>query len=93
MNNAIKHAQATAIDVHCQVYAPAARITIADDGIGLQQARTDSHGLKIMRERALLIGAELTIAHQRHRGLTGVRVRRPDTGAAATGTRTGQTSR
>ena len=62
MNNAIKHAQATAIEVHCQVYAPAARITVTDNGRGMQQARTDSHGLKIMRERARLIHAELTIA-------------------------------
>ena len=62
MNNAIKHSQATAIEVHCQVYAPAARITISDNGRGMQASRTDSHGLKIMRERARLINAELTMS-------------------------------
>lgn len=61
MNNAIKHARASTITVHCQVHAPGASITIADDGRGLQQARSDSHGLKIMRERARLVGATLTI--------------------------------
>jgi signal transduction histidine kinase len=34
---------------------------VRDDGLGLQQGRPDSHGLEIMRERALLIGATLTI--------------------------------
>jgi signal transduction histidine kinase len=70
MNNAIKHSQASAIDVHCQVYAPAARITISDNGRGMQQARTDSHGLKIMRERARLIRAELAISSNPTGGLT-----------------------
>ncbi len=70
MNNAIKHSQATAIEVHCQVYAPAARITVTDNGRGMQQARTDSHGLKIMRERARLINAELTITSNPTGGLS-----------------------
>ena len=69
MNNAIKHAQAKSITVHCQVHAPAASITIADDGRGLQQARNDSHGLQIMQESARLIDAELTIRPSREGGL------------------------
>jgi signal transduction histidine kinase len=76
MNNAIKHAQATAITVHCQVHAPRVSITIADNGRGLQQARSDSHGLQIMQERARLIDAELTIDSSREGGLA-VRVRIP----------------
>jgi len=70
MNNAIKHSHASAIEVHCQVYAPAARITINDNGRGLQQAREDSHGLKIMRERARLINAELTLSTNPAGGLS-----------------------
>jgi signal transduction histidine kinase len=62
MNNAVKHAQADSIDVHCQVRAPAARITVTDDGRGLQPGRTDSHGLKIMRERALLVNGVLELS-------------------------------
>lgn len=61
MNNAIKHAQCSTIEVNCQVHAPSALITITDDGRGLQAARSDSHGLKIMRERARLVGADLSI--------------------------------
>ncbi len=70
MNNAVKHARATSIDVRCQVYAPEAIITVTDDGVGLQSARSDSHGLKIMRERARLIGAELVVRDNASRGLT-----------------------
>ncbi|WP_121252477.1 sensor histidine kinase [Nocardioides ferulae] len=61
INNAVRHAGASRIDVHCQVQPPAARITVADDGRGLQAGRDDSQGLEIMRERARLIGAELSI--------------------------------
>jgi signal transduction histidine kinase len=70
MNNAIKHAKATAIEVHCQVRAPYARITVSDDGCGMQAPRQDSHGLSIMRERALLINATLTIVEREGGGLT-----------------------
>lgn len=61
MNNSIKHAQCNLIEVTCQVYAPDALITVTDDGRGLQKGRSDSHGLKIMRERARLVGAALSI--------------------------------
>ncbi|WP_148614630.1 sensor histidine kinase [Nocardioides rubriscoriae] len=69
INNAIKHARCSSIEVNCQVHAPAALITIADDGRGLQAARSDSHGLKIMRERARLIGADLSITDNPGAGL------------------------
>jgi signal transduction histidine kinase len=70
MNNAVKHARPTSIEVACHVYPPQARITITDDGIGLQGGRHDSHGLKIMKERARLIGADLTVRDNASRGLT-----------------------
>ena len=41
--------------------APEAEIVVTDDGRGLAGGRDDSHGLEIMRERALLIGATLEI--------------------------------
>jgi signal transduction histidine kinase len=62
MNNAVKHAGAHEIHVHCQVHAPEAVITVRDDGVGLKPGRPTSHGLGIMHERALLIGADLDIA-------------------------------
>lgn len=70
MNNAVKHARASAIDVHCQVRAPAARITVADDGRGLQPQRRGSHGLEIMRERARLINGSLDLSDTPGGGLT-----------------------
>ncbi|WP_340538630.1 sensor histidine kinase [Nocardioides sp. GXZ039] len=69
MNNAIKHAQCNSIDVHCRVHAPEALITVTDDGRGLQKGRSDSHGLKIMRERARLVGAEISIGDRPEGGL------------------------
>jgi signal transduction histidine kinase len=67
LNNAVKHAQCTLIRVHCHVDAPAATISVTDNGRGLGDiglpfdARADSYGLGIMRERAALIGARLDI--------------------------------
>lgn len=94
INNAVKHARATAIDVRCQVYAPDAVITITDDGVGLQSARSDSHGLKIMRERARLIGAELVVRDNASRGLTvsvSVKISRNPVGAVQALTTTEET--
>jgi signal transduction histidine kinase len=61
MNNAVKHASASLIRVTCTVAAPRARITVTDDGVGLRPGRDDSHGLRIMRERAKRIGAVLDL--------------------------------
>ena len=70
MNNAIKHAHASVIDVHCRVRAPAASVTVSDDGRGLGQARSDSYGLRIMRERAHLVGGRLSISENERGGVT-----------------------
>lgn len=69
LNNAVKHAHATTIRVHCQVAAPYATISVRDDGRGLGEARTDSYGMGIMRERARLIDAELSITEPPDGGL------------------------
>jgi signal transduction histidine kinase len=76
MTNAVRHARAARVDVHCVVHAPDALITVTDDGRGLQQPRRDSHGLEIMRERAALISASLSICPG-PRGGTRVEVRTP----------------
>jgi signal transduction histidine kinase len=77
MTNAVRHARPSRIDVHCLVHAPEAQITVTDDGRGLQPARSDSHGLQIMRERALLINASLSITPGPGGGGTEVCVRTP----------------
>ncbi|TYL46130.1 hypothetical protein FXB39_14520 [Nocardioides sp. BGMRC 2183] len=70
INNAVKHSRAQSVDVLCRVAPPSATITVTDDGIGLQRARADSHGMKIMRERARLVGAELEVRNNAERGMT-----------------------
>ncbi len=64
MTNAVRHAHATSIDVQCRVRAPEVTITVSDDGLGLQEPRPDSYGLEIMRERAVLVGARLTVTER-----------------------------
>lgn len=62
MNNAVKHAECTEISVSCQVRAPAATISVSDNGRGYQGPRQGSHGMEIMRERARLINGELDLS-------------------------------
>jgi signal transduction histidine kinase len=62
MNNAVKHAHASVIRVRCVTRAPHGQIQVLDDGVGLQEGRPDSHGVKIMRERARRIGASLQLS-------------------------------
>lgn len=67
MNNAARHADARRITVEVIVHAPDARVRVADDGRGLQTGRDDSHGVRIMKERARRIGARLEL-HNREDG-------------------------
>jgi signal transduction histidine kinase len=52
ITNARKHAQAENLWVTLAVDPPQALLRVEDDGRGLGQARIDSYGLSIMRERA-----------------------------------------
>lgn len=61
INNARRHSDGRNLWVHCRVHPPRAAIEVADDGQGLGIGREDSHGLKIMRERADRIGADLEV--------------------------------
>jgi signal transduction histidine kinase len=73
INNARRHSGGQNLWVHCRVQPPHAVIEVVDDGQGLGVARDDSHGLKIMRERADRIGAELVVESPGHDGV-GTRV-------------------
>lgn len=68
INNARRHSGGTNLWVHCRIHPPRAEIDVLDDGQGLGSARDDSHGLKIMRERAERIGAELSVLSPAHEG-------------------------
>lgn len=70
MNNARKHSGGQNLWVNCTVRPPYAELEVIDDGNGLGEAREDSHGLRIMRERADSIGARLRVQtlHEPHQG-------------------------
>jgi signal transduction histidine kinase len=61
ITNARKHSDAANLWVDCRIQPPHARISIRDDGDGLGTPREDSFGIKIMKERAGRINAELEI--------------------------------
>ena len=67
--NARRHSQAENVWISCQIRAPRALITVEDDGVGLKDARTDSFGLGIMKERASQIGAQLTVSNRMPTGV------------------------
>jgi signal transduction histidine kinase len=68
MNNAVRHSEATLIEVQCTVSPPQAEIIVSDDGRGILSRREDSHGLEIMAERARLVEADLTVRRREPRG-------------------------
>lgn len=61
INNARRHSGGANLWVRCLVHPPYAEIDVTDDGAGLQVPREDSHGLRIMKERAERVGAALTV--------------------------------
>ena len=63
LSNALKHADATEISVALHVRSRSVRLEICDDGKGLIDANPagDGLGLRTMRYRAEMIGAELNI--------------------------------
>jgi signal transduction histidine kinase len=68
VTNARKHSRAENLWVSCTINPPDARISIEDDGVGLGQARSDSYGLMIMRERAERVGGTLDVGPRAPRG-------------------------
>jgi two-component system sensor histidine kinase UhpB len=62
MTNVARHAEASAVDLGLERYDNRIVLTVRDDGRGLPAvAQASSHGIRGMRERAMLIGAELAI--------------------------------
>jgi signal transduction histidine kinase len=79
MNNVRKHAHAKKVEISCHRNTTDIYIEIADDGAGFNVEDVpgpSKHGLRGMRERAELIGADLQVISQPKRG-TIVRLRLP----------------
>ena len=69
MTNVARHAQAKAVELRLERIANEVVLTVRDDGRGLpSEASRSSHGIRGMRERAMLIGARLSIKPAPDRG-------------------------
>lgn len=68
--NVAKHASAGQVWLTCHVAAPSALITVVDDGTGHAASRpgSDSYGFVTMSERALRLGASLSVRERRPTG-------------------------
>jgi two-component system sensor histidine kinase UhpB len=79
ITNVVRHAGARRVDVSLRRHGDDVVLAITDDGIGVgATADRNANGIRGMRERALLVGAELTIAAQPGGG-TSVRLVLPAT--------------
>jgi signal transduction histidine kinase len=68
ITNVRKHAKARNLWVTVTVNPPAARVQVADDGVGLGVRPRDRYGLDIMAERARRVGASLVIENRQEGG-------------------------
>jgi two-component system sensor histidine kinase UhpB len=65
LTNVARHADASAVQLWLERTEQGVVLTVGDDGRGLpSDAMPSSHGISGMRERAMLIGAQLTITGQ-----------------------------
>ncbi len=73
LNNILKHSEATLVKVHLRIYPDELKMAIADNGKGFDinsEIATRRFGLQIMKERARLIGASLSIESIPGKGTT-----------------------
>lgn len=70
VTNALKHAEATLIQVKLDIQAALVTLTVVDDGIGLplQPSISNRLGLRLMRYRADMIHAKLTMTPEKPHG-------------------------
>jgi two-component system sensor histidine kinase UhpB len=69
LTNVARHAQATRVELRLQQNHALTVLTVRDDGLGLfPGALPAGHGIRGMRERAMLIGAQLHIDSKPGRG-------------------------
>ena len=71
MTNALRHADAKLVDVSLRHTEGQVVLTVRDDGRGLPESLSASAGVAGMRERAMLVGAELEIGSHPDAGVEG----------------------
>jgi two-component system sensor histidine kinase UhpB len=76
LTNARRHAQASTVTVALARDAAHVVLTVCDDGHGLLEPVGESNGLAGMRERALMIGAQLDVCSRAGQGV-GIRLSVP----------------
>ncbi len=75
LTNVIRHADARRADVTLETVRDGVRLTVRDDGRGIEPEPAGQGGLRFMRERAISVGADLQIAALGDGGGTEVRLR------------------
>lgn len=72
VTNALRHARAEHITIRMSANGPLTTLVVADDGVGIGQTglATGGMGLRIMRYRAMSIGARLAVERGLARGTT-----------------------
>ena len=72
LTNVARHAQAQSVYLSLHLMDNTIQLTIQDDGVGMdlegQPQRADSHGIKIMRERAEAVGGNFNVQSAPGRG-------------------------
>ncbi len=61
LSNVIKHAHANSVQITVEKIDSAARVSISDDGCGIESGNSDGIGLAGVRERLELMGGRLTV--------------------------------
>ena len=64
LTNAVRHASAREVDLTLERHGDVLVLCVRDDGSGFSGALTPNHGILGMRERAMLIGATLTVENR-----------------------------
>ena len=62
LTNVVKHAGASHVELAMEVTPDCCRLSVADDGCGLSEARRDGRGLRNMRSRAAELHGKLSVA-------------------------------
>ena len=69
LHNIIRHSKAGTVNIHAEKTGTKFRLTIADDGVGIDPARLERPGtLRALRQRSAALGAEFQVESQPDQG-------------------------